>query len=322
MRDILVFNGDADGLCALQQLALAEQFVNPDLVTGRKRLIDLVRHVCPVARSGDRVTVLDVSFKRNADAVVELLDAGVRVRYFDHHYAGELPRHPGLQAHIDTSPEVCTSILVDRALAGAHRLWAVAGAFGDNVDASARRIAAESGLPATEIEQLRRLGIALNYNSYGEVEEDLFFHPGDLHRRLRNYGDPREFAETDAAFGTLWEGYSADLSLAADVRPQHASFKAAIFVLPSAAWARRVSGVLANMLASQSPDRAHALVVPKSNGLLSISVRAPLNRPLGAARLCMNFPGGGGREAAAGIDDLPASQLESFTRLFFGTFGV
>jgi len=44
MRYVDVFNGDADGLCALHQLRLAEP-VDGELVTGLKREIDLLDRV-------------------------------------------------------------------------------------------------------------------------------------------------------------------------------------------------------------------------------------------------------------------------------------
>ena len=56
-----VFNGDADGLCALQQIRLAEP-ADSTLVTGVKRDIALLLRV--EAGEGDRVTVLDVSLER------------------------------------------------------------------------------------------------------------------------------------------------------------------------------------------------------------------------------------------------------------------
>ena len=58
MRCIDVFNGDADGLCALHQLRLAEPAA-AELVTGVKRDIALLERVA--AAPGDLVTVLDVS---------------------------------------------------------------------------------------------------------------------------------------------------------------------------------------------------------------------------------------------------------------------
>ena len=170
MRRIAAFNGDADGLCALQQLHLAGRLEGAELVTGPKRQIDLVQGID--ARAGDEVTVLDVSFDVNRAAVQRLLERGARVRYFDHHHAGELPRHPLLEAHIDTSPAVCTSLIVDRSLRGAHRAWAAVGACGDNVDVRGT-------------DGLRDLGIALNYNGYGESLADLHYHPVELHRRMR-----------------------------------------------------------------------------------------------------------------------------------------
>jgi hypothetical protein len=113
-----VFNGDADGLCALQQLHLSE----PDaeravLITGTKREIALLRRV--PAGAGDQVTVLDISLDKNRAALIDLLERGVKVRYVDHHYPGEIPEHPNLQVHIDTTADRGTSLLVDDLLEGA-----------------------------------------------------------------------------------------------------------------------------------------------------------------------------------------------------------
>ncbi|MHA7236267.1 acetyltransferase, partial [Burkholderia pseudomallei] len=127
-EEIFVFNGDADGLCALQQLRLAEG-AGAMLVTGVKRDIRLLSRVS--AGPGCRVTVLDVSHERNRGDVARLLAAGAALRYFDHHFAGELPNHPRFHAYIDTAPDVCTSVLVDRYLRGRHAGWAVVAAFGD-----------------------------------------------------------------------------------------------------------------------------------------------------------------------------------------------
>ena len=160
-----VFNGDADGLCALHQLRLAAP-LESDLVSGPKRDIGLLARV--PAQRGDVVTVLDVSLAANRDALMAVLDRGASVRWFDHHYAGEIPRHPRLSAHIDPSAGVCTAMLVDRCLDGAHRIWAVVAAFGDNLrsachraggparaDAGAARAASRAGRDA-ELQRLRR----------------------------------------------------------------------------------------------------------------------------------------------------------------------
>ena len=57
-----VFNGDADGICALVQLRLAEP-KESQLITGVKRDINLLRRV--QASAGDRITVLDISMAKN-----------------------------------------------------------------------------------------------------------------------------------------------------------------------------------------------------------------------------------------------------------------
>src|ERR1700682_2280451 len=130
MTRFYAFSGDADGLCALQQLRLVDPS-DATLVTGVKRDIELLRRVN--AAAGDDVTVLDISLDANRDELLRLLDAGAAVRYFDHHYAGELPQHRNLEVYIEESSDVCTSTLVDRHLAGRHRPWAIVAAFGDNL---------------------------------------------------------------------------------------------------------------------------------------------------------------------------------------------
>ena len=84
-----VFNGDADGICALHQLRLALPLAST-LVTGVKRDIQLLERV--PAQAGDSVTVLDISLDRNRQALLDLLGRGVEVEYFDHHFSGPVPR--------------------------------------------------------------------------------------------------------------------------------------------------------------------------------------------------------------------------------------
>ena len=181
MAQHFVFNGDADGLCALQQLRLEDR--SPaTLLTGVKRDIDLVRRLN--AQRGDDLTVLDLSFDTNAAAVRALLERGVRVRYFDHHYPGQLFEHRDLELHIDTAAAVCTSLIVNRHLKGKRRLWAAVGAFGDNLERPARAALDDSALGESDIGTLRTLGTCLNYNAYGDSESDLLIAPAELHRRL------------------------------------------------------------------------------------------------------------------------------------------
>ncbi len=161
MSDFDVFNGDADGICSLLQLRHAEPR-DAGLVTGVKREIDLLRRVN--AGAGDRVTVLDVAVESNRADLDRLLDAGAEVLYVDHHNPGELPSHPRLELLVNTAPEVCTSLLVNGRLRGAHAEWAVVGAFGDNLSASARALAATLGLDGAQLAAAERLGTCINYN--------------------------------------------------------------------------------------------------------------------------------------------------------------
>ncbi|HUP93823.1 MAG TPA: acetyltransferase [Burkholderiales bacterium] len=301
-----IFNGDADGLCALHQLRL-ETPCAAELVTGVKRDIRLLDRID--ARAGDTLTVLDVSMKRNAAALKRALESGARVRYFDHHAPGEIPQHPALEAHVDTAPDICTSLIVDRYLGGRHRMWAVVAAFGDNLVQSAIAAAQPLHLDLTERARLHELGECLNYNAYGETVDDLHYHPADLYRTLERYRDPRHFIFDEPVFNVLRSAYAEDLYRANEIDPCTQGDQLAVFILPDAAWSRRINGLFGNRLAQAHPKRAHAVLVTKAKGY-SVSVRAPLERPHGAGALCERFATGGGREGAGGIDDLPDSELE------------
>lgn len=312
-----LFNGDADGLCALQQLRLAEP-LDTVLVTGVKREIGLLARVDAVA--GDRVTVLDVSLDKNRDALVRLLSLGVKIRYFDHHFPGDIPEHAGLEAHIETLPDKGTSLLVDEYLGGAHRAWAVVGTYGDNFDATARRAVEPLCLDDKQIASLRELGIYLNYNGYGARVEDLHFPPDALFRRLHPYAEPLEFINEDDTFARLRDGFADDMARTRDLSPELSDDRHALYILPADAWARRASGVFANELARSTPERAHALLTRLPGGGFLVSVRAPLARKDGADELCRQFPSGGGRRAAAGINDLPEFAYDEFVRRFCAAF--
>jgi hypothetical protein len=312
-----VFNGDADGLCALHQMRLAQPEA-ATLVTGVKRDIGLLARVD--ARAGDEILVLDIAVEKNAVALAAALEKGARVRWFDHHESGELPVHANFQASIDTSAEICTSLLVDRHLGGAHRPWAVVAAFGDNLHGAARRAAEPLGLPRAQLESLRELGECLNYNGYGDSLEDLHFHPAELYRALHGYTDPFDFMHEAAEFHTLSTGYLLDMAQARAVQAMEARPSGAVYLLPDAAWARRVSGVYANDLATAHPQRAHALLTRSPRGHYVVSVRAPLVNKTGADALCRRFETGGGRKAAAGINVLPEARIGEFVQAFFEAY--
>ncbi len=308
-----VFNGDADGLCALHQLRLAEPR-DSVLITGVKRDISLLQQVNPSVASS--VTVLDVSLDKNHTALEQLLKAGVAVDYFDHHYAGDIPKHEQLNSHIDTNANTCTGLIVNQHLQGAHLAWAVTAAFGDNLFAAARTAAEPLALNTEQLDTLQTLGTLLNYNGYGSSLGDLFFPPADLYQRLKNYPNPFDFIRDDDAFSQLQEGYQSDMQLAAETSPELADASVAVYIFPQAPFARRVSGVFANDLAQQYPARAHALLSTKDGDGYIVSVRAPLDNRTGADELCRQFESGGGRKAAAGINHLPNADLDRFYDAF------
>ncbi len=187
-----VFNGDADGICALHQLRLHEPR-QAQLICGVKRDVRLLGKIINPA-AGDLVTVLDISMDSNKEGLMRLLGAGATVFYADHHYAGEIPAASGLTAHIDPSPDVCTSLIVDRLLGGSYKTWAVAAAFGDNLHEAARKAAAALSLSEERLAALRELGELLNYNGYGKTEADLHFRPQELYLELHPFADPFAFA--------------------------------------------------------------------------------------------------------------------------------
>ena len=318
MADIDVFNGDADGMCSLRQLRLAEP-ADSQLVTGPKRDIALLDRVR--AGPGDVVTVLDISLERNRAALLAILERGARVRYFDHHFAGEVPAHPRLEAVLDASHESCTSVLVDRHLGGRFRAWAVVGAFGDNLDEVALRLGASLALGAAELEKLRELGRSLNYNAYGGSESDLLMRPERLYELLAKYEDPLEFAARERIFRRLEGAMHADLGAAMGVSPHWSRGKAVAYLLPDRPSSRRVLGVFANHLAHVEPRRAHAVLAPRSNGGYMVSLRVPESSQRSADAFCREFPTGGGRRTAAGIDDLPGERTQEFIDRFSAAFG-
>ncbi len=317
MADYDIFNGDADGICALLQLRLSEPR-DAKLITGVKRDIDLLKQV--TANAGDRVTVLDVSMDKNHGALVSTLQAGADVIYFDHHFPGEIPASDNLSAHIDTDAEVCTGLLVNKYLNGAHLRWAVTAAYGDNLHKAAVAAATPLDLSNDELSQLEELGTLLNYNGYGATVDDLFFAPDDLFKKLLPYENPFDFIASDENFKALKQGFEQDMANAKAVAPSLETTDCALYMFPEESWSRRVGGVYGNELARENPDRAHALLSDIGNDCYQVSVRAPINRRDGADELCRQFDTGGGRKAAAGVNKLPLAELDRFKSAFEAQF--
>ena len=309
-----VFNGDADGIIALLQLRLSQKEKQPKestLITGVKRDISLLKQVD--INTASSATVLDISLEKNNDALIPLLENKVSIFYVDHHRTGNIPSSEYLKTLINTDANTCTSLLVNNYLKGEFVTWAIAAAFGDNMENSAQTLAEQNNFTTTQQSLLKELGVYINYNGYGRSVEDLHFHPTDLFNKLKNYVDPFTLInEHGSVFTQLKEAYLADMNQAenADILVDNKSFKAV--ELADEPWARRVSGVFGNELANISPDKAHAVLTLNADSSYTISLRAPLNNKQGAGDLCASFPTGGGRAAAAGINALPQEMLSDF----------
>jgi len=313
MKQFDVFNGDADGICALQQIRLSNP-IKSELITGIKRDIQLVKRVN--AKKGDNILVLDISLAKNHKEVKALLEQGCSVQYFDHHMAGTTFTHTNFKNNINTSAETCSSLLVNKYLNNEFSLWAIVGAYGDNMFTAADALAEKKGLNQIEQAQLKELGQFINYNGYGGSLDDLYFHPDALYKLIKPYKNPFNFIKNEPAYNTLKTGFFSDLKKAEKLTSVQLTDKTAVYLLPNEKWARRVSGTFGNQLANQAPDRAHALLTSITGNKYQVSVRAPLNNKIGAGTLCSKFETGGGREGAAGINYLKEQDKEIFLKYF------
>ena len=209
MNHIDVFNGDADGICALIQYRLAFP-AESTLITGVKRDIQLLEKAS--IKKGDQVTVFDISMAKNIDALNRVLSEGASIFYVDHHISGDIPKHPNLKALIDTSPKICTSLIVDKYLEGKYLEWAIVAAFGDNMNDSAKKKAKTIALNTKNIKQLKRLGISINYNGYGSSLDDLHFKPDQLYKEMSAYTSPLDFiSDSQSVYQKLQTGYDNEM---------------------------------------------------------------------------------------------------------------
>ena len=317
MNYIDVFNGDADGICALHQLRLANP-VDSNLVTGIKRDINLLKKVN--SNKDDFITVLDISLDKNRDGLIRCLNNGSNILYFDHHFSGEIPDNENLKCYIDTDTNMCTSLLVNKYLNGEYLAWAVTAAYGDNLFVAAEEAAKPLGLSKEKLEELKLLGTCINYNGYGASLDDLIFTPEELYKKIKNYSDPFDFINNEPTYKKLLDGYHEDSAKAQALPAEYKTDSHALYILDDEKWARRVSGVFANQLAQDHPNRAHAMLTKNDKGGFVVSVRAPLNNKTGADELCRKFESGGGRKAAAGINFLPENSYARFLELFRNSF--
>ncbi|RJU87025.1 MAG: hypothetical protein DWC02_03600 [Candidatus Poseidoniales archaeon] len=272
------YNGDADGICSMVQWGLVHG-IDGNTVTGVKRDIELLKKINP--ENGDEIIVMDISLARNHSKASELIQSDIKMTWFDHHLAGE--PIVGLEAHIDTSSDVCTARIVESYL-GVKSDWAQVALHGDG-------LSEHSSKP-----EFKELGELLNYNGYGADLEDLHFHPDELMRICLESQTPASFLQTPT-FEALRNGFNTDMENVDSVVEIDG-----VYMLPNEAWARRVVGVMAHRINSTGPG-PHVIAIDKGD-VLQISLRGRN----GIGEICAMF-GGGGRETAGGIDALPKDEI-------------
>ena len=272
------YNGDADGICSMVQWGLVHG-VEGKRITGVKRDIELLKRV--FADNEDEIIVMDISLARNHSMATELIETGIKITWFDHHLAGD--KIADLESYVDTSPNVCTAIIVENYL-GIESDWAQVALHGDG-------LSDYSSKP-----EFKELGELLNYNGYGADLSDLHFHPDELMLHCLESKTPTEFMKT-SIFTKLQQGFAADMSHAESITEYEG-----IYLLPNEPWARRVVGVMAHRINATGPG-PHMSAIDKGD-TLQVSVRGRN----GIGELCAMF-GGGGRATAGGIDALPKEEM-------------
>jgi hypothetical protein len=313
---IFAFNGDADGILGQHIFGLAQGL--PDLrVTGLKRDIHLLRKLPALAAA--RLRVFDISLRQNRPELDEwLAKEGVDVEWFDHHDPGEPPSHPRLSLHVNQSAGTCTAVIVDAFCGHARPLWAAMAAYGDNLPVTGEALLRAAGAAAEEGKRLSRAGVLLNYNAYGGKPEDVLFAPLDVAARLAPFQSALDFCREESLFAPLQAQLESDRARFHGLKALAQGPGAAAFLLPDEAWARRYGATWANERILAHPDLALAALHPGEAGGFVVSLRAP--RGLGgapsAADLAQEFPTGGGRKLAAGINRLPGEDLEKFLARF------
>lgn len=318
---VFAFNGDADGLAAQQILGL-EVGHGALKISGTKREIELLGRLPPMAAG--HVYALDISLRRNLDRLPALLGQGtIQVTWFDHHDPGEPAPHANLSVHVNQAPETCTGAIVHAFFGRRHPLWAALAAFGDNLPATASALAAAGGASAHETQLLRRAGILINYNAYGEEPGDQLFTALEIARRMEPHRSPLDFCWDAEVFPPLAAQFEADQEAFGALAPLVEAPGAKAFVAPDAPFARRYGATWANDRALDNPQEAFAVLHASRDGTYRVSIRSPRREGEvpAAGDLAKEFAGGGGRRLAGGIDALPAGELDRFARRFAEFYG-
>jgi nanoRNase/pAp phosphatase (c-di-AMP/oligoRNAs hydrolase) len=311
MKHYDVFNGDADGIISLHQYRL--QFPREsELITGVKRDVKLLRNLQNIKNSV--LSVFDISLLSNSEYIENILKNKNKVRWFDHHEPGNIDLGKNFSIKVDSDPNCCTNILVDKFIDGLHRPWTICGAYGDNLHEQAEKLNPCFG--EIKMLELKEIGETLNYNGYGNKESDLTVHPKDVYLDIHKYRSPFQYRKKSEIYNKIYTQMKSDESELNSSEILHTSNIGDIILLPNTKASIRYSGIYSNKQTTDNPNKAFAILTNINDDTYRVSIRSPKNNPTGASKLALQFPTGGGREKAAGINELPKIELKSFIEKF------
>ena len=311
------FNGDADGIISLHQYRMHHP-QNSEVFTGVKRDVKLLRHCVDIHSS--KFTVFDISLLSNKDYVDKILSNGNTIRWFDHHEPGDIELGENFEIFVNADPNCCTNILVDKFLEGLYRPWTICGAYGDNLHEQAEKL--NPNFSSENMRKLKEIGETLNYNGYGNKESDLTVHPKDVYLDIKNYESPFQYRKKSEVYNKIFTQMKSDESELSSSEIIHDSDIGKVILLPNSTASIRYSGIYSNQQTTNSPNKAFAILTLVGDDNYRISIRSPKNNPYGASKLALQFPTGGGREKAAGINELPINQLKNFIEKFEKVYDV
>ncbi len=321
------FNGDADGIISMYLFNWYSGREMNEYYTGIKRDVELLRHAKDIESSN--LFVFDVSMLSNEKYLKPLIDQDNTIRWYDHH---KLPDDENIRNSIlykvSTDPKHCTAMMVEEYFSSSTmiaglRSWVICAAYGDNLHTTVQELNEDMHPSFTQptLDIYKEVGETLNYNGYGNQESDLTVHPKEVFLDMCKYDNPKTYHAESEIFKKINTQMKQDASLLeSSSETVHESEIGSIIILPEGSASIRYSGIYSNLLSMNNKSKAFAIMTVYDENNYKISIRAPQDNPVGACDLALKFPTGGGREKAAGVNQLPCDQVDAFVEEFVKNF--